>query len=166
MVHCCLPVLCFVSINKKGWIVLFLALPSLPDVFQSPSVFSFPCPFCSSFIHSPFTSSLSLSLMLPVVASLFALDVLSLYLASSLLIHLPPAAVTVQNIDKQQHDKEALNCNSRKASITPKFLLLFLRQLFKRCLNWQAAMWLLSSMSCYSLNIICSCLFHYSYYVV
>lgn len=70
-------------------------------------------------------------MMLPVVVSLFALDVLSLYLASSLLIHLPSVAVTVQNIDKQQHDKETLKCNSQKAPITPKFPLLFLRQLFK-----------------------------------
>lgn len=104
MVHCCLPVLFFASNNKKGWIVSFLALPSLPDVTHCCflSLFisvSFPSVLCSivrvSFphLHSlllfySFTRwFLSLSLMLPVVTSLLSLYAVP---SSAFKVFLPP----------------------------------------------------------------------------
>lgn len=63
MVHCCLPVLFFASNNKKGWIVSFLALPSLSDVthccFLSLRICQFPL-FWSSLFRVSFPCPLSL----------------------------------------------------------------------------------------------------------
>lgn len=101
-----LPLLfCFVSNNKNGWIVPFPRPPSSPRRLP----FSFHIRQLSSFIHSPFTSSLCL--MLPLSHLSYPPPWMCALPLSAFKLTLPacspsPPAVMVQNIDKQHYDRE------------------------------------------------------------
>lgn len=169
MVHCCLLVLFFASNYKKEGIVLFLALPSLPDVTHccSHSLFSYLSifPFCCElYIQSP---SLVRSALLfihavlplsPTNASPCHVSLPSMCCPFISLLSLPPSSfislpllswcriLISSNLTRRDPSLQLL----QNLCITPNVRLLCQRHRLKTCLNWQAAAWLLVSKSYYN----------------